>query len=52
MSTPGSREPSRPRQCSWFVTWGALLPETGPESDVIELAEFALPSMKLPPEAA
>jgi hypothetical protein len=44
MSTPGSREP--PRQCSWFVSWSALLQETGAESDVVELAEFALPSMK------
>jgi hypothetical protein len=50
MSTPGSREP--PRQCSWFVSWSALVQETGAESDVVELAEFALPSMKLPPEAA
>jgi hypothetical protein len=34
------------------VSWSALLQETGAESDVVELAEFALPSMKLPPEAA
>jgi hypothetical protein len=46
-----SPRPVAPAPVLVFVTCSAL-PATGAESEVVELAEFALPRMKFPPVAA